>query len=316
MSLIPSASSGPPPDLDRILADACRRAEIPARRPRLLRHFANAVYLIEDLPVVVRLAYGSGAVERSRTAVAVANWLTAMGFPATEPAGPLGPHQPTIAEAGLEVAVSFWRYYPQPNDTRQHDPRTLGEIARSLHTLDTTPPIPLKTYQPLRSIATAVNEAATLDRSVRQWLDHRIQQLLREYDALEFPLGVGLIHADVYTGNLLWNVNGPTTDAVASPVVLGDWDSVCLGPREVDLAPTFTATRFGLDRESVDQFAIGYGYDLRDWPGYPTLRAMRELSTLTALVRLAPTQPAAARELRHRLHTLRTGQTDTLWTRQ
>jgi hypothetical protein len=178
MSFVPSANNGPPPDLDRILADACRQAGIPDRRPRLLRHFANAVYLVEDVPVVVRVAYGSGAVERSRIAVTIAHWLAAIGFPATEPARPPGHHQPTIVEASAEVAVSFWRYYPQPMETRQHDPRTLGRIARRLHALDATPPTVLKPYQPLRSIVTAVNTAATLDRSTRQWLDHGINQLL------------------------------------------------------------------------------------------------------------------------------------------
>jgi len=113
----------------------------------------------------------------------------------------------------------------------------------------------------------------------------------------------------MYTGNLLWSGDDHS-------VVLGDWDSVCFGPREIDLAPTFTATRFGLDVASVDRFAAEYGYDLRAWSGYSTLRAIRELSTLTALVRLAPNKPASARELQHRLDTLRQGDATALWTRQ
>jgi hypothetical protein len=42
---------GPPPDLDRIVAEASRRAGVQAGRFRLLRHFATAVYLVEDVPV-------------------------------------------------------------------------------------------------------------------------------------------------------------------------------------------------------------------------------------------------------------------------
>jgi len=309
----------PPIDLDQIVADACRQVGIPARRTRLLRHFANAVYLIEDVPVVARVAYGQGAVERSRTAVAIAHWLAQARFPATEPARLPGHHQPAVIEVGAHVAVSFWRYYPQPTDGRRHDPHTLGEIARRLHAVNTVPPTPLKAYQPLRSITREVNNAATtgaLDDGALRWLGDRIHQLLDEYDTLEFPLGVGLIHADMYTGNLLWNVNEPSAASGEPAAVLGDWDSVCLGPREIDLAPTLTATRFGLADTAVDRFVSGYGYDLRGWAGYSTLRAMRELSTLTALVRLAPSQTTAARELRHRLDTLRSGDAHTLWTRQ
>src|SRR5262249_35320626 len=114
---------------------------------------------------------------------------------------------------------------------------------------------------------------------------------------------------DMYAGNLLWRGDD-------RHVVLGDWDSACLGPREIDLAPTFTAIRFGLDVFSVDRFAVEYGYDLRAWSGYPTLRAIREVSTLTALVRLAPNTPALARELRHRLDTLMHENVDALWTPQ
>lgn len=319
MTLDGLTGNEPPVDLDQIVADTCRQVGIPARRTRLLRHFANAVYIIEDVPVVARVAYGQGAVERSRTAVAIAHWLAQARFPATEPAQFRGQNQPAVIDVGAHVAVSFWRYYPQPTDGRRHDPHTLGKIARQLHTVDAAPPTPLKAYQPLRSITRAVNNAATtgaLDDGALRWLGDRINQLLDEYDTLEFPLGVGLIHADMYTGNLLWDINEPLTDSSEPAVVLGDWDSVCLGPREIDLAPTLTATRFGLDETAVDRFVSGYGYDLRDWTGYSTLRAMRELSTLTALVRLAPSQMKSAHELRHRLDTLRKGDAHTLWTRQ
>src|SRR2546421_12084597 len=88
----------PPADLDQIVADACRQVGFPARRTSLLRHFANAVYLIEDVPVVARVAYGQGAVERSRTAVAIADWLAQARFPATELAQLPGRRHPASNE--------------------------------------------------------------------------------------------------------------------------------------------------------------------------------------------------------------------------
>ena len=95
--------------------------------------------------------------------------------------------------------------------------------------------------------------------------------------------------------------------------MLGDWDSVATGPREIDLIATYHEPRFGEPAETVDAFADAYGYDLRSWPGYQTLYDIRELSTLTALVQLAPGRAASAAELHHRLLTLRQSATGEIW---
>jgi aminoglycoside phosphotransferase (APT) family kinase protein len=247
----------------------------------------------------------------------LASWLAAQHLPVTEPAAiPSGTDQPIVIDGRGEVAVTFWRYYPQPARSPAPDTETLARIARALHDIRSPSPIPLPSYKPLRSIKRAVNDSAAAGMPgeqhigrLLQWLAQRIVELLSEYQTLSFPLGTGLIPADMHTGNLLLSSG-------EYPAVLGDWDSVCVGPREIDLAPAFSAPRFGLDHRSVDQFVVAYGYDLREWPGYPTLRAMRELSTLTALVRLAPTEPAAARKLEHRLSSLWRGDTTAVWTRQ
>jgi aminoglycoside phosphotransferase (APT) family kinase protein len=231
--------------------------EYEPRRYRLLRHFASAVYLIEDVPVVARVAYGPGSAERARTAITTAGWLAGIGFPATEPAA-LSGEQPMVFSESAEVAVTFWRYYPQPSEAPEWDPGVLGDLARRLHGLTSVPPASLPRFQPLRSISRALDRAAAeaiYEDSLR-WLRRRIN-VLEEYDELEFPLGEGMIHADMYTGNLL-EASG------AHPAVLGDWDSVCIGPREIDLIPTCTATRFGLPVASVDRFVAAYGYDLRN----------------------------------------------------
>jgi aminoglycoside phosphotransferase (APT) family kinase protein len=140
------------------------------------------------------------------------------------------------------------------------------------------------------------------------WLTSRIEELRRAFRGLEFPLGQGLIHADLYTGNLLWNVGGH-----GHPAVLGDWDSVCTGPCEVDLIPTYAEPRFGVDPATVDAFASAYGHDLRCWDGYGVLYDIRELSTLTALIRLAPGSSRLGNELAHRLRLLFNGDRATAW---
>jgi hypothetical protein len=107
------SASVPPEDLDQIVISACRQAGITPVSVRLLRHFANAVYLIEGrFPVVARVAYNAGVVQRCRSAVAITRWLVSQGFPATTPIDlPSGCPQPIIhSEVSPEVAVTFWSY--------------------------------------------------------------------------------------------------------------------------------------------------------------------------------------------------------------
>jgi hypothetical protein len=281
------------------------------RGARLLRHFANAVYLLDHAPVVVRVSYMVDAVARARTSLAVVDWLVAQGFPATETADlPSRAPQPiAMVPDGHEVAVTFWKYYPQPLGEADPGSRVLGRLARELHR-GPMPPAQLREYVPLRSLSAALADPASeqaLHGEERDWLLQRVAELRLAFDELDYPLGHGLIHADLYTGNLLWDTS------TAGGVALGDWDSVVTGPREVDLVPTYQEPRFGEPIETVDAFADAYGYDLRAWPGYQTLYNIRELSTLTALVQLAPRSHASATELRHRLQTLRDGAVGETW---
>jgi hypothetical protein len=303
-------STDPPDHLDEIVMAAARSVGLPTDQLRLIRHFANAVYLIEDgdgPAVVARVAYGSGVRERARRSVDVVRWLVDQGFPATDVvdvAQPVSPDGP-----GKQVAVTFWHYYCQPEGEPPGVDR-LGGIARRLHGIGDRPPVPLHSYEPLESMRRLVSHdiaGDVLRADSLAWLRDRIDQLCAQFADLDFPLGVGLIHGDMYIGNLLWS---------GSDAVLGDWDSVCLGPREVDLAPTFTAARFGLSEEARDGFARAYGYDLRIWPGWPTLREIREISTLSAPIRLAAHKPALAQELQYRVGTLRDGDRNARWTVQ
>ncbi|MGH3734469.1 MAG: phosphotransferase enzyme family protein [Micromonosporaceae bacterium] len=306
--------SSPPIDLDRIVATASRHAGLPSGASEI-RHFANAVYLLDAAPVVARVAYGPHAVTKSQTGIAVTRWLVGQGFPATAPVEiPSGRPQPIIVrDARRDVAVTFWRYYPQPTDAGAPASDELGRITKQLHRL-APPDIALPEYRPLRSLQAVLRDPiadAALGAQDRAWLVGRATDLCAAYDEMHFPLGTGFIHADVYVGNLLWDLTGN-----GHRVVLGDWDSACIGPREIDLVATYQEPRFGEDPAEVQAFADGYGYDLASWRGYPTLMDIRDLSTLTALIRLAPQHTGSAAELAHRLHTLKRGDRVTHWNGQ
>jgi hypothetical protein len=53
-------------------------------------------------------------------------------------------------------------------------------------------------------------------------------------------------------------------------VVLSDSESDAIGPGEWDLLPTAIAVeRYGFAEDRCQQFAATYGFDVRNWPGYP-----------------------------------------------
>ena len=294
-------------DPEAVAVTACAQVGLTPRSIRLLRHFANAVFLVDaETAVVARVAYKEGATGRARTAVEFTRWLASEHFPVTLPINFPGRDQPlSFSDGTTEAAVSFWAYYPQPSSTIIPADHLLG---RQLHGLTPPQAIPLPVYEPLRTMRRDLSDADLDPRTIR-WLQERVDLLLHQYALLDFPLGVGLIHGDLYAGNLLHSKTPPG-------VILGDWDSVAIGPREIDLIPTFGAARFGAPSSRLDGFASGYGYDIRRWSGFDTLRAIWELSTLTALIGLAPTRPASAHELAYRISTIRSEDTEAIWQAQ
>ncbi|MFJ4651054.1 hypothetical protein ACIP5Y_07250 [Nocardia sp. NPDC088792] len=76
----------------------------------------------------------------------------------------------------------------------------------------------------------------------------------------------------VNLGNSLWEPCG---------VLFGDWDEVSIVPREIDLINTHQYVRFQvLGQAGLEEFSRAYGWDVRGWHGYDTLRSMGDLHTL------------------------------------
>lgn len=275
------------------LTDAAGRANLDDTGAQLMRLFSTAVYHLPAAGAVARIAMvtSPGSITRLDTSIRVTRWLGASSFPAVEP---LPVDQPVLSHG---CAVTFWRYLPQHGSP----PRAadLGYLLRQLHGL-APPPFPLPAYRPLVSVRQAIKASQAISDDERAWLTATSEQLLHEYDQLDFELPPGMIHGDAWWGNLLRDGDG---------VVLADWDNVSTGPREIDLIPTLQATRFGLPDHERDAFIAAYGHDIRTWPGYPVLLQIRALSTTSALLRDAHRDPAARDQLQVRLTSLRTGDT-------
>lgn len=292
-------------ELRHALLRACELADLDPTGARLVHHYANAVYVLPAENAVARLAHGTQGVRRAQTSLQITRWLVIdHNFPATAPM----PDTDAIAVDHTTTAT-FWNYYPQPEDDPKPSSAHLGTLVRRLHDLP-QPPVELSSWTPLRSLEAAVRAPAVLaaiSAEEQQWLLDHITAVRHDLGTVDWPLGWGLIHGDAWAGNLLWNtIVGPEA------TVLGDWDSVCWGPREVDLIPSFhAARRYGRGADWADAFVRSYGYDLSGWSGFSTLLAMRDLVQLAGPLRRAPQEPALARALRERLDGIRSGSTVT-----
>jgi hypothetical protein len=274
---------------------------------RLIHHYSNVIYLLPAHDAVARLTYGHDAAEQVARSQAITQWLGQQRqFPATQPLANTSP----VAVNG--AVVSFWAYYPQPQNP---PPLTSGQLAALLHLLHQTgiPPVALPTWVPLASLHATVGDlvqAAALTSDERTWILDQIAEVRNKIASLDWPLGTGLIHGDAWAGNLLSCPGAPPAG-----VVLGDWDWVSVGPREIDLIPTWHATaRYGKPASWVRDFIDQYGYDLTQWEGYPVVLAMRDLVQLSGPIRRARDSVPHRQALRQRLDSLRSGDNATVWT--
>ncbi|RFU40216.1 aminoglycoside phosphotransferase family protein [Actinomadura logoneensis] len=292
--------AGAPSLADRaqqILHTACQTVGLDHRGAELLRLRSNAVYKLKD-PIIVRIATAPTAAEWLPAVLAVTRWLDQHGFPTVRPTDHIT-DQPLMCSG---VAVTFWDYVPAsdlPSTTSE-----LGRLLRDLHAFP-TPPIALRRLvDPLASLrANLQQHPDNLTPSERGWLSHHITDLTEQWEQLPFVGPPVLLHGDAWIDNLFRHRDGH--------VILGDWDSVALGPREWDLIHSHHGqTRFGLNQHDVDAFTTAYGHDLRAWPGYETLQRIRDLYAVSIHIRNAHGDPFSHQELRRRMRSLIEGTTD------
>jgi len=289
------------PQLRQALEHACRERGLSTGGAKLIHHYSNAVYLLPDEHAVARLTHGGHGAERVRHIQRVVSWLTERAaVAATAP-------WPGVEAVAVDdrTTVSFWTHYPQPDNGPELTSAHLAHILRHLHDIE-APPFSLERWQPLTSLATVLDDPAhsdTLAPGDLTWLRKSVADVKRRVHALDSPLGHGLIHGDAWAGNLLWN-----TAAGPDAAVLGDWDWVSFGPREVDLVPSWHAVRrYGKNQDWADTFARAYGYDLTDWTGIETLLLMRDLMQITGPLRRSRDSSIFAEVLRERLDGIRSG---------
>lgn len=284
----------------RAAQDACAVAGLGAGGLRLLRLGDHAVFALDGGRVVCRVGRDASRVPEVRREVAVARWLADAGFPAVRLAA-VAVAQPVVVGGR---PVTFWQGL---SDSEAYaDTGGMGRLLHRLHALPLPPDLRLPRLDPFATVGPRL-AAAHISEVSRAYLAEMAECLSGEYVRLEFALQPGHVHGDFNVGNVL-------LDAVAGPTLI-DLDGFATGPREWDLVSTaMYEDDFGWHTAAeYAAFTAGYGFDVRDWPGYRVLRAIRELLMITWLSQNTRTDPHAADEVDKRVHTLRTGASRRTW---
>lgn len=276
----------------RILIRACRAAGLDPAGARLLRHHTNAVYRLVRSPVVVKIDRPGGG--RSPVdVVALVRWLRRQDVPVV----PLAPASQPLEIDGC--TVTFWRYLPQRREIVAAD---LAEPLSLLHTLRARPAqwLPNRHIdETFTRIAQSIDASPILSPSDRMLLRAERARLSQRAPDIAFVLPPGLVHGDAHHRNMLW-------DKATAQAVLADWESITLGQPEWDLVTVEVhCRRFAHPAVEYEKFCRYYGFDIRDWSGYPWLRDLRELRMITTnAYKTSPGTPGA-REVLRRIAALR-----------
>jgi len=284
---------------DILLQRACVTAGIDAEGARLLRVGSNTVYRLTT-PVVVRISRPGADVEHARRTVAVASWLESVNYPAVRV---IDVEQPVVIDGH---AITFWEAVSDDGDQYA----TVGEVAEvlvKLHGLVAPDDLHLPALERFDDAARRIETNNWLSPGDRDFLTETLARMREEYSELEFVLPRGVIHGDANVGNVL-------RDYHDNPVVI-DLDGFAIGPREWDVALTaIYYDSFGWHtREEYETFARVYGFDIMQWTGYPTMRAVREFLMVTWVIQKADESEHAAAEARKRIAALRTGASRKDW---
>src|SRR6266571_1424465 len=110
-----------------LLSIICRKVGLNADGAELLRHQTNAVYLLPQAQVVVKIARPDYDIAHIHRTVELTRWLMRLRFP-TVPLHDVD--QPATVNGS---AATFWRYFPQKR------PVTATDLARPLRDLHRLP---------------------------------------------------------------------------------------------------------------------------------------------------------------------------------
>lgn len=267
----------------------------PAAGARLLALGENAVFAAGDL--VVKVGRDAELLDRARRELDIALWLAGADVPAVRAADP-------TARLVEGHPVTVWHRLPDP--VRPAEPGDLAELLRIVHAL----PLPRAIALPPRELLGGVERwlrlaGDAIDPADAAYLRERRDGFATAAAALTPRLPPGPIHGDALPRNVHIGPAGP---------VLVDLETFSADLREHDLVVmALSHDRYALPTESYDAFTQAYGWDVREWEGYGTLRGARETASCAWVAQHAPANPRALAEFSRRVGSLREGDSTVRW---
>ncbi|MGP3949849.1 phosphotransferase enzyme family protein [Streptomyces sp. 7N604] len=277
---------------EQLLSAACRRAGFAADGASLIRFGENALFRLAAHPVIVRIARSSEYLPSVRGEVEVSRWLAREGFPAARVLDDV--EQPMIVDSH---PVTFWHLIDEGD--RKATYGELGAILRDLHALGRPDGLDLPPYAAFGRVDLRIESVTGIPEDDREFLRKRGRELRDRFAEVRFESAKGPVHGDAHVQNLMVDRHGQ--------VILIDFESFCFDHPEWDLMVTATE-HDSLGWQTAEQYAAfvsAYGRDLRDWPGFATLRAIQEFKMTTWLMQNIAESPEVAQEYERRIASLR-----------
>ena len=213
-----------------------------ARDAVVLRETRSAVIDLAPAPVVARVwPVGQRDLDVVRRELAATAYLAQAGASVAAPWTPPGPYE----RGGL--VVTLWRRVDHDPD-RPLDGAAAGRALREVHEhLARYDGAGLPHFARLDEVRAV---AATLDLAAAEAADLAEAVALAEVAVARLDVPLQPVHGDAWLGNVLRTPGGP---------VWSDFELLCLGPRELDLACNETSARERGRGPEDDAFLDGYG---------------------------------------------------------
>lgn len=282
------------------MAAACRSVGLDAEGAKLIRLGENALYRLAAVPVVVRIARSSEYMPAVRNEVAVSRWLEAEGFLAARVVGDL--EQPQSVEGH---PVTFWHLIREGD--RKATYAELGRVLKDLHSLSLPAGLEMQPYNIFGRTPLRIARAQGIAADDREFLQHRFGELRAKVAELRFDSPKGPLHGDAHVQNLMIDDRGQ--------VRLIDFERFSFDHPEWDLMVT-SVEHHSIGWQTAEQYAgfvSAYGRDLRDWPGFSTLRAVQEFHMTTWLMQNVTEGRHVAEEYTRRIASLRDDEAPRDW---
>ncbi len=270
----------------------------------LVRFHQNAVYRLPGHDLTIRIYGPEDGIAKARLMIAFADFLKDKDLPAVRLANRFS-EQPFDID-GQQVTIWDWL---DSDDTADGGYHAFGMALRDLHAVSNSFDYPIADLDPMKKIHNRLNRLNSGGRLSKHHLDILEASYARARDLSQglsrSQLGTGVLHGDALRKNAVLS---------GGKMHLIDFDSVCRGPLEWDLAPTLVAEkRLGLSAADCDAFLAGYGIDRNALPDIEPAMIVKQLSMTVVLCLKAGESDAIDAEIDRRLEAWNAWDFDTPW---